>query len=141
MKFPNKLISKDAMTDKVASGIAKSILKFQSGFAKCMQSVTKNWKDKQQWVFLYLVSLCFGGLSIVTVINSFKTPNINSNIIPKAIAVPKNVHQKTNGFAITKNELRQVLEYKEKHPNLQQEQPGLFDSLNLIEEVYYSQKK
>ncbi len=31
-------------------------------------------------------------------------------------------------------------EYKRKHPNLQKERPGLFDSLIMIEQNYYSQK-
>jgi hypothetical protein len=34
-----------------------------------------------------------------------------------------------------------VQEYKRTHPNLIKERPGLFDSLVLIEQSYYSQKK
>ena len=141
MKIMNRQINKEALTDKAANGIAKGILKTQSGFEKYMRSLSKNWKGKQQWIFLYFVCLIFGGLSIVAIVHPFRVKDTNSSLIPKSIAVPKSIHQQRNGFAITENEFQQVQEYKAKHPNLQQEQPGLFDSLSLIEEVYYSQKK
>jgi hypothetical protein len=141
MKTMNRQINKEALTDKAANGIAKGILKTQSGFEKYMRSLSKNWKGKQQWIFLYSVCLVFGGLSIIAIVNPFRVKNTNSRIIPKSIAVPKSIDQHRNGFAITENEFKQVQEYKAKHPNLQKERPGLFDSLSLIEEVYYSQKK
>ena len=141
MKTMNRQINKEALTDKAANGIAKGILKTQSGFEKYMRSLSKNWKGKQQWIFLYSVCLVFGGLSIVAIVNPFRAKDTNSSLIPKSIAVPKSIHQQRNGFAITENEFQQVQEYKAKHPKLQTERPGLFDSLTLIEEVYYSQKK
>lgn len=141
METMNRQINKEALTDKAANRIAKGILKTQSGFEKYMQSLSKNWKVKQQWIFLYLVCLVFGGLSIVAIVNPFRAKDTNSSLIPKPIAVPKSIHQQKNGFAITENEFKQVQEYKAKHPNLQQVRPELFDSLSLIEDVYYSQKK
>jgi len=141
MKIMNRQINKEALTDKAANGIAKGILKSQNGFANYMQSLSKNWKGKQQWIFLYFVCLFFGGLSIVAIVNPFRVKDTSRSIIPKSIAVPKSFHQQRNGFTITENEFQQVQEYKAKHPNLQQERPGLFDSLSLIEDVYYSQKK
>jgi hypothetical protein len=141
MKTMSRQINKEALTDKAANGIAKGILKTQSGFEKYMRSLSKNWKNKQQWIFLYLVCLIFGGLSIVAIVNPFRVKDTNSGLIPKSIAVPTRIHQQRNGFAITENEFQQVQKYKAKYPNLQQERPGLFDSLSMIEEVYYSQKK
>lgn len=141
MKSMNRQINKEALTDKAADGIAKGILKSQNGFANYMQSLSKNWKGKQQWIFLYFVCLFFGGLSIVAIVNPFRVKDTNRRIIPKSIAVPKSFYQQRNGFAITENEFQQVQEYKANHQNLQKERPGLFDSLSLIEEVYYSQKK
>ena len=141
MKIMNRQINKEALTDKAANGIAKGILKTQRGFAKYMRSLSKNWRNKQQWIFLYLVCLVFGGLSIVAIVNPFRAKDTNSSLIPKPIAVPKSIRQQRNGFAITENEFQQVQEYKAKHPNLQKERPSLFDSLSMIEEVYYSQKK
>lgn len=141
MRFLNKQISRETVTDKAATGIAKGILKTQTGFENYMRSLSKNWKGKQQWIFLYSVCLIFGGLSIVAIVIPFRMKDANSNIIPKSIAVPKSIHQQRNGFAITENEFKQVQEYKANHPNLQKERPDLFDSLSLIEEIYYSQKK
>lgn len=141
MKFFNKNIKNTALTDKAAKGIASGILKSQNGFARYMYSLTKNWKQKQQWIFLYVVCLFFGGLSIVAVINSFNTEEKGKAFFPKSISVPKNIQPQNNPFAITEKELLQVKEYKLKYPNLQKERPGLFDSLSLIEQVYYSQKK
>ena len=40
-----------------------------------------------------------------------------------------------------KKEFEQVREYKVKHPNLSKTRPGLYDSLSLIEEIYYSHQK
>ena len=141
MKLFSKNISNSPITDKAANGIANGILKSQNGFARYMFSVTKNWKQKQQWIFLYLVCLFFGGLSIVAIVNPFKTKEQDKAIIPKFIFMPKSIHQLNNEFVITENEFQQVQEYKRKYPNLQKERPGLFDSLSLIEQVYYSQKK
>ena len=141
MKLFKKNITANELTDKAANGIANRILKSQNGFAKLMYSITKNWKQKQQWIFLYLICLFFGGLSIVAIVNSFKDKESNNAIIPKSISVPKNIHQQSNVFVITENEFQQIQEYKRTYPNLQKERPGLFDSLTLVEQIYYSQKK
>jgi len=133
--------SKSILQDKAATGIANKILKSQRWFASNLERLTKKWKQKQQWVFLYLVCLLFGGLSIAAVVNAFKVSANSKTIMPKSIAIPKNIYQGNNPFLITENEFQQVQEYKRKHPNLLKERPGLFDSLILIEQSYYSQKK
>lgn len=133
----NKTISQD----KAATGIANAILKSQRWFADCSERLTKKWKQKQQWIFLYVVCLLFGGLSIAAVVNAFKVSATTKTIMPKSIAVPKNIYNQNNPFLITENEFQKVQEYKRKHPNLLKERPGLWDSLTLIEQSYYSQKK
>ena len=127
--------------DKAATGIANGILKTQNWFAINLQQVTKSWKQKQQWIFLYMVCLVFGGLSIVGIVNSFKASDKTKSIIPKQISTPKNIYRRNKAFLITENEFQKVQEYKQTNPNLIKERPGLFDSLTLIEQVYYSQKK
>ena len=141
MKLFKRNMNKSPLSDKAAKGIANGILKSQNGFARQMYSLTKRWKQKQQWIFLYLVCLVFGGLSVAVIVNSFQKKAAEKAMILKSISVPKNIHQQTNEFAITENEFQQVEEYKRKYPNLQKERPGLYDSLSLIEQVYYSQKK
>jgi len=129
------------IADKAATGVANGILKSQRWFANTLESLTNKWKQKQQWIFLYAVCLVFGGLSIAAIVNSFKTGANSNRLMPKSISVPKNIYNEDKAFLITENEFQQVQEYKHTHPNLIKERPGLFDSLILIEQTYYSQKK
>jgi hypothetical protein len=141
MKFFKRNKSQLNLQDKAATGIANGILKTQNWFALNLERVTKNWKQKQQWIFLYLVCIAFGGMSIVAIVNSFKASDKTKSIIPKQISTPKNIYRRDKAFLITEKEFQKVQEYKQTHPNLIKESPGLFDSLTLIEQVYYSQKK
>jgi hypothetical protein len=141
MKLFKKNKSQLNIQDNAANGIANGILKTQNLFALNLERVTKNWKRKQQWIFLYLVCIAFGGMSIVAIVNSFKAPDKRKSINPKQISTPKNIYRRDKAFLITENEFQKVQEYKQTHPNLIKESPGLFDSLTLIEQVYYSQKK
>ncbi len=127
--------------DKVATGIANGILKSQRWFANTLESLTNKWKQKQQWIFLYTVCFLFGGLSIAAMVNSFKVPENAKAVIPKSMTFPKNIYKEDKAFLITENEFQKVQEFKRTHPNLVKERPGLFDSLVLIEQSYYSQKK
>lgn len=141
MKLFRKNTSTENLSDKAASGIAKGILKMQNGFTARMQSFTKNWKQKQQWIFLYVVCLVFGGLSVIAVVRPFKTKQQNSSFKPQSINTVKNIQKESKAFIITENELQQVQRYKQAHPNLRQERPGLYDSLTQVEQIYYSQQK
>ena len=129
------------VSDKAAIGIANTILKSQRWFGTSLHDLTKKWKQKQQWIFLYSVCLVFGGMSMIGILKTFKTPETSKIIIPKSISIPKNIYKEDKAFIITKKEFQQVQEYKNTHPNLLKERPGLFDSLSLIEQVYYSQQK
>lgn len=129
------------LKDKAANKIASGILISQNSFSKTMTAVTKKWKQKQQWVFLYVVCLFFGGFSIIAIVNSFEGREAGKAIIPKSITVSKNIYQQSGVLVITKNEFQQVQEYKRAYPNMQKERPGLFDSLSMVEQIYYSQKK
>lgn len=141
MKLFKKYISDGYLPDKAATSIANGILKSQRWFANNLERFTKKWKQKQQWIFLYAICLLFGGLSTTAIINSFKVSEKTKAIIPKSISIPKNIYNKDNAYIITENEFKKVQEYKQTHPNLFKERPGLFDSLALIEQTYYSQKK
>lgn len=138
--FKSTTVKRD-LANKAATRIANAIIKSQNVFASHMFSFTKNWKQKQQMIFLYMVCFVFGGLSIVAIINPFKAKDQDETIILKSLSVPKSIQKQKNQFTITENEFQQVHEYKRKFPNLQKERPGLFDSLNLVEQMYYSQKK
>ena len=141
MKLFAKNKSQINIPDKAAAGISNGILKSQRWFATSLQGLTKSWKQKQQWIFLYLICLVFGAMSLVAIMSPFKTYRTSIIIIPKSINIPKKFYKEDKAFLITKREFQQVQEYKRSHPNLLKERPGLYDSLNLIEQAYYSQQK
>jgi hypothetical protein len=141
MKLFKRNTDKGTLSDKAAGRIAKGILKTHGFFVNVMQSVTNNWKQKQQRLFLYSICIVFGSLSVVAIIQPFKTKQPGSSFKPQSIAVPRNINQKPLVFIITDTEFKKVQEYKQQHPDLMKERPGLYDSLRLIEENYYSQKK
>jgi hypothetical protein len=140
MKLFKKNMNQTNIPDKAATGIANGILKSQNWFANHLDDLTKKWKQKQQWFFLLGVCILFGGLSVVAVINSFRQSTNSKAIMPKAISIPKTIQNNTNLYLITEKEFQQVQTYKQQHPNLIKERPGLFDSLTLVEQSYYSQK-
>jgi hypothetical protein len=140
MKLFKKNISQTNLPDKAATGIANGILKSQRWFAGGLEGLTKKWKQKQQWFFLIGVCLLFGGLSITAIFNSFKQSVNYKVVIPKAISIPKPTQENISPYLITEEEFTQVQKYKQQHPNILKERPGLFDSLTLIEQSYYSQK-
>lgn len=134
-----------AASDKAAGWIANSILKVQRKFANTLDRISGSWKTKQQWIFLYLVCLVFGGLSVMAIINPFNKKTQNGLSMPAAIKVPRNIH-KESSVRITENEFRKVQAFKRSldsvsRKKIVEERPGLMDSLELVEQLYYSQKK
>lgn len=130
-----------SVTETAAKGIANGILKLQNLFASYMGKWAGNWQRKQQWVFLYLTCLVFGGLSTLAVVQPFKSRVPSVAIKRQNIVVPKGSSKVQQPLAITEKEIQAVKAYKQQHPNLIKERPGLYDSLNLIEQQYYSQQK
>jgi hypothetical protein len=158
MKLFRKSISetKSVLNDKAAGWIANGILKTQEKFANVLDKISNSWKPKQQWIFLYLVCLVFGGLSILGITKPFnkKTQNILSK--PSAIKTPINIHSNYDlpSVIITDNEISQVHAFKHsldslsataegklKVNKLLNQRPGLLDSLEMVEQLYYLQKK
>lgn len=136
-------IKRDKTTqgDRAAKSIATGILEIQNRFAEMLKRMTKKWRQKHQWIFLYSVCVGFGTLSILAIIQPVKTREATKVIIIKSIMVPKSIYKENKALTITKKEFQQVQEYKGKHPDLMKTRPGLYDSLSLIEESYYSHQK
>jgi len=149
----NKIKEDSKFTNKAAGKIAKGILAIQKQFADTMSATTKKWKTKQQWIFLYLVCLIPGGLSVVAVIKPFKEKTSNFSK-PASIHMPKLLKPEENKIIITDNEITKLHLFKQRLEILSKtndgkikveefvkRRPGLFDSLKRVEEMYYSQKK
>ena len=141
MKSFFKHTGKETWINKAATGIAGCIIRIQKGFSRIMNQLTKRWKLQQQRIFLLLICVVFGGLSLFLMINSFNKKGVDKIIIPKSISTPRNMNKKENSILITQNEFQQVQQFKRLNPNLQIERPDLFDTLSLLEQIYYSQKK
>lgn len=147
--------AKPNVSDKAAGWIANRILKTQNKFANLLGNISSTWKTKQQWIFLYMVWLVFGGLSTISVINAFNQKSKNILGKPATIKTPRNISAKeTHPIRITDNEIRHVHVFKRtldslsktpegkiKVNKLLNRRPGLMDSLEMVEELYYSQKK
>lgn len=141
--------------DKAAGWIANTILRIQRKFAEVLEKKSISWKAKQQWIFLYLVCLVFGGLSVVAIIKAFNKKASNILSKPAAIKTPRMIPDENRSTVmITDNEIRKVHIFKHtldslsktdygkiKVKNLLERRPGLMDSLEMVEQLYYSQKK
>ena len=132
---------KHQISEKLSVCIAGVIIKVQHCFAKNLQISTKNWKQPQRWIFLYLICLIFGGMSMVIILQPFSSGEVSKPLQINFSRENNNYKPPQKGFLITKEELQKVQQYKLAHPNLEKEIPGLFDSLQLIEQAYYSQQK
>lgn len=144
-----------AVSDKAAGWIAGGILKTQKRFADTLGAISARWKTKQQWVFLCMLCLVFGGLSVVALVKAFnnKTQSISK---PAAIEKPRSIlkRESKNEVLITDNEIGEVHSFKRlldslsktaegkiKVKRLLSRRPGLMDSIEMVEQLYYSQKK
>jgi len=145
-------INKNSIPDAAAGKIARAILSIQKKFADAMAKVSAQWKVKQQWTFLYLVCLVFGSLSVVAIIQPFNNKNTLKK--PAAIPLPKLLPSQEEKIIITDNEITRVHAFKQRLDSLSKtkegkikvdkffnQRPGLFDSLENVEQLYYSQKK
>ena len=152
----NTIQTKSVLSDKAAGLIAGGILKVQKKFANVLGQISASWKTKQQLIFLYLVCIVLGGLSVVAIIKPFNKNAPNSLNKPSAIKTPRNIYsnEDQHSVRITENEIRQVHVFKHtldslsktddgkiKVNKLLNKRPGLIDSLEMVEQLYYSQKK
>ena len=149
----NTIQQTSVISDKAAMWIANRILKMQTKFADILYQKSFSWKTRQQWIFLFTVCVVFGGLSVFIVIRSFN--NKSDLKKPSAIQIPKMMPvDQQHSVTITDKEIRQVHVFKHtldslsrsddgktKVKNLLGRRPGLMDSLELVEQSYYSQKK
>lgn len=146
-------IKKDLdFTNHAAKILAKGILSVQKRFADAMSATTKKWKTKQQWIFLYLICLILGGLSAVAVIKPFEEKT-STFLKPISIHIPKLLKPEEKKIIITDNEIMKVHAFKQRLDSLSKskegkikvdkffnERPWLFDRLEKVQQLYYSQK-
>ena len=126
---------------KAAERIAGSILKVQERFAKVLGKLSSSWKIKQQWIFLCCVCVVFGGFSVLAVVGSFSKKGHAPLSRPGAIKAPAPLPDETNLVKITDSEFKQIERFKDTLDKFSKDRPGLMDSIEQVEKLYYSQKK
>ena len=130
----------EILADKAANKIANFILCLQKMFATAMYKLSKNWQRKQQWLFLCTICLLFGGAGVISILKPVSGNGLPKNIkAEKLTAYPQ--HEKESRILITEDEFKKLHRFKKDNPQIQQVRPGLFDSLGMVEQLYYSQKK
>lgn len=148
---------KSPVQDKVAKGIAGFLLSVQTKFASFMNARTNQLSVRAKRFWLVVFCLVFGGFSIHAFIGAFRSnENSSRSIKPAQVSVPKYYDQKEidkDPFA-TENDMVRIGQFKKYmdslqgsvkgkavHDSILKARPGLMDSIQLIEQLYYSQSK
>ncbi|HEU5365454.1 MAG TPA: hypothetical protein VFU62_07975 [Hanamia sp.] len=158
--FSHKKNKKDEPgKDKLATGIAKYIIKVQSAFARYMNALTKNMSVASMKWSLVIFLLIGCSLSICCITMAFlkkdKAPAIKINRIHTPQYFDKNGNASLQqNFLITKKEHQQMLAFlqyidslhysksgKQVYDSIMQCRPGLVDSVNELEKLYQQQNK
>ena len=152
--------SQDKLTvsDQVAGKIAYVGMKMQTHFAKKMNNLFMKVDFKRLKIILVLFCLCAGGYSIYLVANSIISPDKRQNSFEvQQMDVPKHFN-KTGDELIapeafvdeqTYQQIQQFRKYMDSLRNQQaaqydsilQARPGLMDSVQMLEQIYLSQKQ
>ncbi len=146
-----------SMSDKVAGKIAGAGIRVQRTFAEGMNKIFRNMNTKKLKVFLILFCICAGGYSIYLTVNAITGPEKQQKSFKvDQVDVPKHFN-KTGDEIITKANVDEETFYKiqgfkkymdslkqnksNQYDSILQARPGLMDSVQVLEEIYYSQKQ
>lgn len=150
--------SKITVSDKVAGRIAGAGIKMQQVFAKKMNTMFMNIEIKRLKVLLILFCICAGGYSIYLIAESIIGPDKKQNGFKiQQMDVPKH-YDKTGDESLvpetyvddeTYKKIKQFRNYMDslrqnkskEYDSILQARPGLMDSVQMLEEIYYSQKQ
>jgi len=146
------------LSDNVAGKIAGAGIKVQKIFADKMNKIFMNTGNKKLKMMLIVFCITAGGYSIYLLINaiispdkkqeSFKIDQVKTpqhfsksgeeSILPDAY-VDEQTYNKIQGFKKYMDSLHQ--NQKSEYDSILQARPGLMDSVQMLEEIYYSQKQ
>ena len=150
--------SKITVSDKVADKIAGAGIKIQQVFAKKMNTMFMNIEIKKLKILLILFCICAGGYSIYLVAesiigsdkkqNGFKIQQMDvpghfdktgdESLIPETY-VDDETYQRIKRFKDYMDSLKH--NRSSEYDSILQVRPGLMDSVQMLEEIYYSQKQ
>ena len=149
---------KVTVSDIVAEKIAAAGVKLQQLFAKKMNRVFMKTDFKRLKLILILFCICAGGYSIYLIANSVISPDRKKNSFEvQQMDVPKHFNKTGDENLIpeayvdeeTWQQIKQFRNYmdslKQKRRNeydsILQARPGLMDSVQMLEQIYLSQKQ
>jgi len=158
-KHKNKEGSKanPSISDKVAGKIASAGIRLQKKFSDGMNKIFKNMNNRNLKAFLILFCLCAGGYSIYLAASAITgSEKTQKSIKVDQVDVPK-YFDKTGDEVIpeayvdeeTFNKMQEFKQYidslkengSKQYDSILQARPGLMDSVQVLEEIYYSQKQ
>ena len=142
----------------MAKGIAGFLLSMQNRFASFMNGKINNLSSRSKQIGLVLFCLLFGGFSIYAFVGAFRnTGNSGKAIKPDQVAVPKYYDRtasenkepsvsendiiRINRFSKYMDSLSHSVKGKAVYDSILKARPGLMDSIQVLEEIYYSQSK
>lgn len=149
---------KDCIKSKLLQQFDEANLRLQSQCARWLEQKTAHWSRKS-WIFILIVFiLCTGGYSFYVMVDSFSEPK-GSAIQLTPIVTPTNTIRTQDRLdqvkiAISKSEYEKTVRFRkyidslERSPNgkkikdsINQNRPGLLDSVTIVEKYYHSQFK
>jgi hypothetical protein len=145
-------------SDEVAGKIAAAGIKLQQLFAEKMNRLFMKIKLKRLKIILILFCICTGGYSIYLIVNSVISVNRkqhsfdvqqmdipkhfdktgDENLIPEAYVDQETYHQ-VKQFRNYMDSLKQ--KRRNEYDSILQARPGLMDSVQMLEQIYLSQKQ
>lgn len=146
-----------SLSDKASVKIAGAIKKIQGYFTECMNQLFKNLNKAQLRAMLFLFCTGTGSFSIYLVVNAaLNTDKAHSGFKIKQFVVPKHYNQPKDESVpeatideITFFKIHDFKKYMDslkenrhlQYDSILQARPGLMDSVQMLEEIYYSQKQ
>lgn len=146
-----------SVQDRVAKAIAGLLLSAQSRFSNFMNERTKKLNLRTQRLFLFLFCLIFGGFSLYAFVGAFRNSEMSADSLkPDQVIMPKYYPEKSQSKdpLVSEMDMIRISRFKTYMDSLSrstkgihiydsiiQVRPGLMDSIQVMEELYYSQSK
>ncbi len=151
-------VDKVTVSDKVAGKIAAAGIKLQQLFAEKMNKLLMKTDFKRLKIILIIFCIGAGGYSIYLIANSAISPDRkqnsfevqkmdvprhfdktgDENLIPEAY-VDEEIYQQVKQFRNYMDSLKQ--KRRNEYDSILQARPGLMDSVQMLEQIYLSQKQ
>ncbi len=151
-------VDKVTVSDKVAEKIVAAGIKLQKLFAEKMNRIFMKTDFKRLKIILIIFCIGAGGYSIYLIVNSVISPDRkqnsfdvqqmdvpkhfdktgDENLIPEAY-VDEEIYQQVKQFRNYMDSLKQ--KRRNEYDSILQARPGLMDSVQMLEQIYLSQKQ